>query len=396
MNIAIIVDKHYCLGCGLCASDAGSYKLQMVEQEDGFIVPVPQNGFDGEMRSLRKYCPGITVILNQFLGSSKEKLYGPLLDLKVAHANDRKIRFRGSSGGCLTAILCALIEQGKVDGVLQAGASKEFPLKTESNFSKSIEEIISNAGSRYAPSSLLVNFKRILDEHNRIAVVGKPCDIVAVRQFLNIHPEYSKKVYCALSFMCMGLPSQNSTNRLISILGVEDADQVKELKYRGYGWPGETSVTTNQGKSYRCSYNDSWGKILGGSLPFRCKICPDGWGSFADISSGDAWYSDGEGPLFDEKPGRSFLFIRTPLGKEIINAISESITIADYDIKELPVIQKSQHARKNRIWALYFILKILGDRLLNFQGLGMYSRILKVSPISLTKDICGFLKRLPR
>ena len=154
MNIAQVIGKHYCLGCGLCSSDVGNDKLQMVEQEDGFLIPVPQKGFDGEISSLDRYCPGTTICQNRPLHSNNENMYGPLLDIKVAYANDPTIRFRGSSGGCLTAILCALIEQKKVDGVLQAGPSKEDPTKTESYFSKSVEEIITNVGSRYAPASL--------------------------------------------------------------------------------------------------------------------------------------------------------------------------------------------------------------------------------------------------
>lgn len=394
MNIAKIIKKHYCLGCGLCSSDVGNDRLQMIEQQDGFLVPVPQNGFDGEIKTLRRYCPGITVRLNQPLRSSREKFYGPLLNIKVAYANDQTIRFRGSSGGCLTAILCTLIDQRKVDGVLQVGPSKEYPTKTESCFSKSVEQIIANAGSRYAPASLLVNFKQILNENNRIAVVGKPCDIAAVYQYLDIHPEYSKKIFCTLSFMCMGLPSQNATNYLINRLGVKNSAQVKELQYRGSGWPGQATVTTVQNEKYSCSYYDSWGGILGRDILFRCKICPDGWGSFADISSGDAWYTDGEGPLFDEKPGRSFLFIRSQRGQEIINAVADSITLADYDIKELPIIQKSQHARKKHAWSSYFVLKILGDRLLKFRGLGMWNCMFKSTPRSVALEVYGLIKRL--
>ena len=242
----------------------------------------------------------------------------------------------------------------------------------------------------------LVNLKQILDENNRIAVVGKPCDIAAVRQYIDIHPEYSKKIFCTLSFMCMGLPSQNATNDLISSLGVKDLDQVKELKYRGSGWPGNASVITKNDQTYSCSYQTSWGDVLCKNILFRCKICPDGWGSFADISSGDAWYTDGEGPVFDEKPGRSFLFIRNPWGQEITNSITEYLTVADYDIKELPIIQKSQHARKDRVWSSYLVLKIMGDRLLKFKGLGMWSRMFKSTPRATASEVYGFLKRLDR
>ncbi|MFA6012029.1 MAG: Coenzyme F420 hydrogenase/dehydrogenase, beta subunit C-terminal domain [Desulfobacteraceae bacterium] len=394
MNIATIINKRYCLGCGLCISDIGKDKLKIIEQEDGFLVPALIEGFDGEIKSLRRYCPGISIQLDQPVRSSREKYYGPLLELKVAYANDQTIRFRGSSGGCLTAILCALIEQRKVDGVLQVGPSIDYPAKTESFFSTSVEQIIANAGSRYAPASLLENFKEIIDKNNRIAVVGKPCDIAAVRQYVDMHPEYLGKIYCTLSFMCMGMPSQKATNYLINRLGVKELSQVKELKYRGDGWPGQAMVKTKQDEAYSCSYNESWGEILGRDVLFRCKICPDGWGSFADISSGDAWYTDGKGPIFDEKPGRSFLIIRSQRGQEIIDSVADSITISDYDINELPIIQKSQHARKNRVWSSYLVLKILGDRLLKFKGLGMWSCMFKSSPRSTAREVYGLIKRL--
>ena len=396
MKIQEVVKKHYCLGCGLCIADVGPEKLAMAEQEDGFLAPVVQGGFDGEVPTLRFYCPGITVSLKRHLHTISEKLYGPFLDLKTAYAKDETIRFRGSSGGCLTAILCSLVEHKKVEGVLQVGPSKEEPTKTDSVFSKTIDEIISNAGSRYAPSSLLVNLRTILDQHERIAVVGKPCDIVGVKQFLEIYPEYKEKIYCTLSFMCMGLPSQNATNRLINSLGIDQPVRIKTLTYRGNGCPGEVTVVKDDEKSYSCSYNDSWGKILGRDVLFRCKICPDGWGGFADISAGDAWHSDGKQPLFDNKPGRSFLFIRTHRGASILSEVADALETEEYDITELPIIQRSQHDRKNRLWASYLVLKVLGDRLLSFKGVGIWSRIFKSSPFRTVRVTLGFISRLPR
>ena len=396
MNIQDVVKKNYCLGCGLCVADVGSERLRMVEQEAGFLVPVAQNGFDGEVPNLRAYCPGITVLLKRALRTPQEKVYGPFSDLKTAYALNEKIRFKGSSGGVLTAIMCALIEQGKVDGVLQVGPSKDDPTKTRYYFSKTVDQVISNAGSRYAPSSLLENFKIILEQYDHIAVVGKPCDIVAVKQFLEVHSEYAGKVYCTLSFMCMGLPSQQATNRLINRLGIDLPERVKELTYRGNGWPGKASASTEDGNSYTCSYNESWGKILGRDLLFRCKICPDGWGSFADISSGDAWYMDGKDPLFEDRPGRSFLFSRTERGVEVLSDVDSAIATEEYNIDELPIIQKSQHDRKNRVWTSFVVLKILGDRLLIFKGVGMWSPMFKTSPIKSARMILGFIRRLPR
>lgn len=55
------------------------------------------------------------------------------------------------------------------------------------------------------------------------------------------------------------------------------------------------------------TYNDSWGKILGRELGFRCKICPDGIGMLADISSGDSWNTKDGYPDFTEGDGKTFV-----------------------------------------------------------------------------------------
>ena len=393
MNIQKIVNRQYCLGCGLCASIEGDEKIQMKIRPDGFLVPELLNGFDGEVDAIERYCPGITVKMDRTLRNAFEKVYGPFLELKVAHATDSDIRYRGSSGGLLTAILCGLLVEGKISGVLQAGPCCDSPIKTCAYFSTTVDEVIANAGSRYAPSSLLTRLKQILDKNSRIAVVGKPCDIIAVKQFVKAYPEYEDKIYCALSFMCMGLPSHNATLKLIDRLGIKDLDSISELRYRGWGWPGEAFVTTRSGDVHSCSYNESWGHILGRDILFRCKICPEGWGSFADISSGDPWYTDGKGPLFDPKPGRSFLFSRTERGQEILDICAAYVTC---DISELPIIQKSQHARKKRVWLWYVVLKLLGDRLLQFRGLGMWNQMFKSSPLMLARELRGIIRRLPR
>jgi coenzyme F420 hydrogenase subunit beta len=361
---------------------------------DGFLVPEPADGSDGGVPGLRSFCPGISVALKRRLRNPRERLYGPFEQVLVAYAQDVAIRHRGASGGLLTAVPCHLLRQNKVDGVLQVGACPDNPARSCACFSTTAEQVVSNAGSRYAPASLLEKLKQILDAHSRIAVVGKPCDIVAVRQLVETAPQYRSKIFCTLSFMCMGLPSQNATSRLIQRLGVSSEKDVASLTYRGSGWPGRARVICRDGREHSCSYSESWGEILGRDLLFRCKICPDGWGSFADISAGDAWHTDGRGPLFDERPGRSVLFVRTERGKEVMRACATSVVCEPYDIDELPLIQQSQHGRKDRVWLTYLILKLKGDHLLRFKGLGMWSRAFSLSPLNLYRETRGMLRRI--
>jgi len=374
----------------------GQERLAMVETRRGFLVPQPVNGFDGKVPGLRDYCPGITVRMDRPLRNAAEALYGPFIDVGVGHARDATIRFRGSSGGCLTAIACDLLRRKVIDGVLQVGASDEHPTRTVPVLSRTVEEVIACAGSRYAPSSLLVDLRGILERQRCIAVIGKPCDIVAVRQFLAGNPQYREKVYCTLSFFCMGLPSQQATTRLLTHLGIGSAAEVGALHYRGKGWPGSATVLTREGEQRQCSYDESWGRILGRDLLFRCKICPDGWGGFADISAGDAWFSDGQKPLFDERPGRSLLFVRTCRGAEILRNSVAAVEMEPYDLAELPIIQKSQVARKKRAWIAYSVLKMGGDRLLRFRGLGIWKQVSASSPLTVLREAVGFWRRWRR
>jgi len=393
-TVTDIVSQGYCLGCGLCASVAGPDQLRMRLRQDGFLAPEPFDGAAGPVAGLRSFCPGVSVVLREPLRNSRERLYGPFEDLRVAYALDPAIRYRGASGGVLTALLCGLLEQRKVDGVLQVGASLDNPARSCAYVSTTVEEVISNAGSRYAPVSLLEHLKQILDEYSQIAIVGKPCDIVAVRQFVETFPQYGSRIYCTLSFLCMGLPSQHATLKLIQRLGVGAEKDVSSLSYRGCGWPGRARVVSSDGRELSCSYDESWGGILGRDLHFRCKICPDGWGSFADLSAGDAWYTDGHRPLFEDRPGRSFLFMRTERGRKVVHLCAGKIACEPYDISELPIIQRPQHERKNRVWIAYLILKLIGDRLLRFKGLGMWNRMFSLSPLSLYRETRGIWRRI--
>jgi hypothetical protein len=98
----------------------------------------------------------------------------------------------------------------------------------------------------------------------------------------------------------MGLPSQNATSELVSFLGEEEKN-ITSLRYRGHGWPGYATIRNKKGEIKQCTYIQSWGAILGRDTLFRCKVCPNGFGEFADITCGDGWFlKDGnEEPSFE-------------------------------------------------------------------------------------------------
>jgi coenzyme F420 hydrogenase subunit beta len=72
-------------------------------------------------------------------------------------------------------------------------------------------------------------------------------------------------------------------------MGVDPSD-LAQLRYRGNGWPGDATAQTRGGHRSRLSYADSWGSILTKHVQWRCRVCLDHTGEFADIAVGDPWY----------------------------------------------------------------------------------------------------------
>src|SRR5690606_23400732 len=149
-----------------------------------------------------------------------------------------------------------------------AGAS---PRRTVPVTIMSREQALAAAGSRYAPVGALDN-PAILTAG---AVTGKPCEIAALRQASD--DLVAGETPLLLSFFCAGTPSQHATDQLLSKLGVEPDDPVDALRYRGNGWPGRFVATAGD-REVSADYDESWGKTLGPTTQWRCKICPDGIG----------------------------------------------------------------------------------------------------------------------
>lgn len=309
-----------CAGCGACESICGASTIHVKIDEAGFFRPkVLAPISDQDNLLLSKVCPGVTVAHLPGDGDC-DSVWGPVLAIKTGYATDAAIRYQGSSGGVLTALQVHLLESNLVDAVVNVGAAADQPLRNDVYISRNSDEIIGRAGSRYAPSSPLREIHSLLDGVQRVAFVGKPCDVSAMRRLATFDPRLKGKEFCYLSFLCAGVPSQNATTSLVKALGVNPEEVVK-FRYRGEGWPGYAKAETRDGRTAKMSYNDSWGKILNRHLQTRCKICPDGTGEFADISCGDAWRGDEKGfPDFKELDGRSAILVRTLRGKDLIRS----------------------------------------------------------------------------
>ena len=266
-----------------------------------------------------------------------------------AWAADPEIRYRGSSGGVLSALAAWLTQTGQASSVLGAAANPDAPRRTISVTITDRETALAAAGSRYAPVAALAGPSAL---EPGTALVGKPCEASAARRLLACGDTPGDDQPVLLSFFCAGTPSQLATDRLVKDLGLPDDTPLRQLWYRGRGWPGRFTAETIGGRQVSASYDDSWGKALGPSVQWRCKICPDGVGESSDISAADFWRTDERGyPDFTDGAGCSAVLARTARGQQLLeHAFAAGVLVGrPMELDDLARVQPLQVSRRTTL-----------------------------------------------
>ncbi len=390
-----IARGNLCSGCGACAAIAPK-AIDMQVSGAGFLRPRQTETLTPDQdHRIADACPGLGLQLSPG-DRSEHMLWGPYISVYSGHATDATLRHQASSGGALSALLIHLLESGTVDRVLQTGADPDLPIGNRNVLNEAQAEVFASAGSRYAPSAPLAAIAPLLDTDLRIAFVGKPCDVAALRALARTDPRINQRFPYMLSFFCAGVPSLNGAREVLNRLDVTE-QELSSFRYRGDGWPGFATATKANGEQARMSYADSWGGVLSRHVQFRCKICPDGTGTFADVVCADAWEADARGyPVFGERDGISLVMSRTEKGENLINAARSAgkLTVSQFDIDTLNTIQPGQRDKRrltlSRLAALFITLRPRPA----FRGFHLWKNARQASPSALAKNFLGTLKRI--
>jgi coenzyme F420 hydrogenase subunit beta len=309
---------------------------------------------------IAKACPGARVA-SWPQGGEVDPYWGPSRRIATGYATDPRVRFEGSSGGAISALLIHALREGLVDRVVHVAPDPAAPTRNITAVSRTPQEVLARAGSRYTASSPLAAIEAMLAEGGRFAFVGKPCDVSALRLLAEVDPRVAAHAPLVLSFFCGGIPSHDGVGRILRTLGVA-AERVVAFRYRGQGWPGSAQALTDAGEAYQMSYAESWGGHLSKEVQFRCKICPDAVGGVADIACADAWYGDEQGyPSFEEEDGRSLIISRTEAGERLLESAlaAGALAAGPLNVSEIIKMQPAQARRKRLVLARTAALPLL-------------------------------------
>lgn len=403
-NLIDVPAYQLCCGCGMCAylypqqikmEDAPSLGRRPIFEESEHSAVALKNAL--------AFCPGIGLehtsgtFMQNGLIQSLARGWGPIFEVWEAYAVDTEIRFRGSSGGAMSAIALYCLEREKMHGVLHTMADNKKPYLNDTILSNNRSSILAAAGSRYSPASPCEKLYYIENASAPCVFIGKPCDVAAVRkvQRQGNKPDLNINIGLLMACFCAGTPSTNGTLEMLRQMGVNSSDDLASIRYRGSGWPGKTiAESRDKDKVYReLTYEQSWGEILQKYRQWRCYICPDHTGEFADISSGDPWYKKTDGST----SGKSLLLARTERGKEFIRkAVDAGYLMAKkVDSGLLSESQPNLANARARLWGQIIALKMLRAPYPIYKGFSLAS--LWMSDLTLkekAKSIIGTTARV--
>ncbi len=365
-----IVEQGLCIGCGLCQSIAGAESLRVCKTESGYEQPVVVGELDhATVDRIYAACPGTRIegLPESLLEDDTriDNVWGPWRRIVRAWAADPKIRFEGSTGGVMTALGQYLLASERVAFILQVRTSATEPTFGERTLSFTDAAVIEAAGSRYGPAAPLIDIADVLARGEPFAFFAKPCDVAALRNYALQDERVDALLRYCVVMVCGGYGTPQGTNEFFRRVGI-DPDAVTALRYRGRGCPGPTRVETAAG-AHEYHYIDYWGEDeTTWTLPFRCKICPDGIGEAADLAVSDTWIGGGPNRIDSETdPGVNGVIARTRAGEELLAAAAAAGALEiEYDLApdDMSVYQPHQMHKKYAAWARH-------------QGLGDAGRI---------------------
>lgn len=249
---------------------------------------------------------------------------GGVIETTMARARDATVRAKATDGGVVTALLLHLFDRGHIDGAIVT--RQTGPFQREPWLATTREEILEAAGffidtsrgmdhfgkgySTYSPS--VQEFRPMVQKGlRRVAMVGTPCQIQAVRKMEALSVVPSDAIRYTLGLFCSGN----------FFFGEKEKGDLEKLG--NFKWEDVEKINIRDAMIIKLST----GKIqtiplkkLDPMKRYACHYCPDYSAEFADIAFGGVGADD----------NWTTVITRTPLGRAIF-ADARTTTIETYD-----------------------------------------------------------------
>ena len=310
-TVAEVAEAYLCCTCGACHVVCPENAIHFEETPGGYCFPVINGELCTECGKCLRSCAGI------FLAADlpDDPFAGIALGCWVGRAMDDAVYAGSQSGGGVTAILLALMAEGKIEGAATVTMEAGTPPRPVIRIARTSEEILAAQGSKYCPTPVLASLKDLTVESGPIALVGLACHVHGLHNVFEEFPELRRIVNPVIGLVCDRIMTYGAIDYLLHRSGREDRKPVS-MQYRSKEWrgyPGDVRIYSLGDDAVflpareRMSIKDYF-------TPARCRLCFDKMNVLADITAGDPLGI----PEVDRKSGESVLIARTAAGFEIV------------------------------------------------------------------------------
>jgi len=295
-----------CIGCGACALVCPTSSI--LERKN--IYPLSS----ADVKEMEEeFLSGMS---DSDLGVNREMFAG-------------KSSIEGQDGGMVTSILQRGIEMGRLDGAVVA--QKDMSCGAKATLVDETDLILQARGTKYVRVSVIAPLMDALNSgKRRIAVVGTPCQIRAVRKLQRLG--YFNEKFPGAEIILIGLfcfesfdyESLKSHIRELFGINLDSAEKMQIAKGK--------FILKIDSKEYSCRVRDLENQVRAG-----CPFCDDLVSRLADISIGSIGSPD----------GYSTVIVRSERGEKLLEAASFGRSEINRDeIVKLAAIKK-KNANKN-------------------------------------------------
>ena len=234
------------------------------------------------------------------------------------------------NGGAVTSLLLSLLDEGKVDGILN--------LKKQDNvydgiptFVTTKEELLKTSGSLHCAPTMTSDIIAKFLKDEKIAVTTKPCDAMAIDEIIKRRGINRDNIYM-IGLNCGGTVSPVTAEKMIKLFyDVDPEDVIKEEINKG-----QFIIELKNGEEKSVKIDDLEDEGYG--RRDNCQRCELKIPRKADVACGN-WGSS---------KGYTFVEINTPKGEELIkNAIDKGyIEVKDPSEKQITIRGKVETVMK--------------------------------------------------
>ena len=353
----LIKDKNLCCGCGLCVAicpvDAIDYLEGTFKIDDEVCIKCglcfsacPRSFFPTQLNQIHEKTD------QSIKFSDHIKYYRQLC---TAQTTEERIKTVAQDGGIVTTLLKTAFQHGYIDGSFAVTLGDQ-PLKPEPIFIESDDDLLKTAGTKYTNVPLLKIFHDAKD-HKKIAIVGTPCIMKALKKISNLplNRPFFDNIAIRIGVFCM---ESFDYHKIVELLKNEfnvfpsDIKKMNIDKGKFIIYDQESNISRIPIKRIK-----KYGR-------FGCFFCDDLTAEHADISVGS----------IGSEPGWSTVIVRTKKGEEFCQKAfdmglirKKEILEDDENFKTITRIAKSKEKKFMELRRVKMVEQPPSERIKNFE-----------------------------